>query len=199
MNVAHVDPDGRIRLPSVLVSFFSVGERVEVTQHRWHLALWRAWRRRSTGEDEPHGRKVARASDFEAAAERFRRRYRELQRADVETALYLSGYAVECRLKVMVCRKFGLGDLERAQYELARTSGYEADVTGSKGHDLEVLARAAGVWQAIAGDSAVRAAFRLVNEWSVSWRYATPLDVRRSAGRFFAAVETVMQWLEGHE
>ena len=199
MNLAHIEPDGRIRLPSALASFLSVGERIEVTQHRWHLALWRAWRRQRAARDEGHGARIARTSDFDSAARRFHQRFRALRETDSETALYLSGYAVECRLKAMICRKFGLGDLERAQYELARASGREEDITGSQGHDLEVLARAAGVWQGIAGDAVMRAAFRLTNEWTVSWRYSLPSDVKRNRQAYFAAVDTVIHWLERHE
>jgi hypothetical protein len=197
VNLARVEPDGRVRLPSALASFFSVGERIEVTQHRWHLALWRAWRGARVHASDAKRTRVAVASMFERASRRYHVRSRELRRADTETAMYLSGYALECRLKKMICERYGCASLERAEYEHARGSGQEATLTGAQGHDLQVLATVAGVWPRLQGETEARRSFQIVSAWQVAWRYDVPRQDKAAADAFFTAVDTVMLWLEG--
>ncbi len=110
--------------------------------------------------------------------------------------MYLSGYAAECRLKRMICERFGSSSLERAEYEYARLHGYEPEFTGGHGHDLIVLAEAAQLWDSIAGDRVAHERFVQVNQWQVSWRYQLPDPARKLARDFFAALDGFWQWLD---
>ena len=199
MNLAHVDADGRIRLPSALVSFFAVGERVEVSQHRWHLALWRPWRKSRRSRSESNEERITSATDCAKSAERYYHLATELAGRDKQTAMYLAGYAVECRLKSIICAKFGVATLELAEYEYSRQVGEDAQITGSRGHDFETLARAAHLWDSLTADSKAHIAFLAVNTWSTSWRYGLPVSARKASGEFLEALSQLWTWLDEKE
>jgi hypothetical protein len=195
MLITHMEPDGTVRLPEEVQPFFIPGDRIEVTQHQWHLGLWRGWvRPRRAAVD--HVARIGRASEFERAANRLYHRAWQLQETDVETALYLSGYGVECRLKVLICQRHHVGGLERAAYEAAKELGQEFDILGSQGHNLEVLLRLTGLQPLLYQEPEIWEAFNQVNRWSVAWRYEVPPDIKRTAADHFAYLHTLMTWLE---
>ena len=99
-------PNGTVVLPEALHGFFYQGEAIEVAQYRLHLGLWREWQRVKQSLPSGGGEKVTGKHAFSSAATRFWERGRQVFDAgDAETGLYLTGMALECRLKVLVPRQ----------------------------------------------------------------------------------------------
>jgi len=107
-------------------------------------------------------------------------------------AMYLAGYAVECKLKAIameVNRCRSLGELQ------ARWGVTEQDVYT---HGLEALARRLPLYNRLRKSSVWRDFASQVNRWRPAWRY-DPQDHRNeTAAAFVAAVETVYNWLESN-
>jgi hypothetical protein len=105
-------------------------------------------------------------------------------------AMYLAGYAVECKLKAVAMEIFRCRDLRELQSKWSVT---EQDVFS---HGLEAIAmrlptykrfRQSPVWKDFAGQ---------VNRWRPSWRYDPADHLNKSAVAFIEAVRAVYNWLD---
>ena len=187
-----------LSLPEPERSLFSIDEDVEVIRYRHHLGVWRAWSRVKSGPDSSAQDKARARTTFQDAAVRHWNSALHLwSDGQVQVALYLCEYAVECRLKVLLCDKHGVGSLKRAQYEAEKAEGRELDIMGSRGHDLPLLLGLSGL-QGMKGDPEFHEAWAgYVTHWDVSWRYEVPEVVRKSAGQYYDSFCRVWNVLEG--
>lgn len=189
---AKIETGGVIRLPEPLHSYFGADDTCEVAQYRDHLALWRRWERKPRlGEGTT---KVVHREAFARAAERHAAASRALLEDWPEVAMYLAGFAVECKLKELVCLGQSTVALDDAARSLSRRSGEDLDLTGSRGHDLALLWHLAGL-QADLADAELQREYAVVNRWQVAWRYGVAEPERRSAATFLNAVDRVLQHL----
>lgn len=185
--------EGRVvTLPPQLAGFFDQDVEVEVSQYAHHLELWRLWVRRRDGS--LRGAKVTRKGVFRAAATRVQQALPQVS-AQPELAAYLAGYRLECLLKVAVCDRLEMLQLDpEADRRLSQQEGLEIQLQGSDGHDLALLWRLAGLDRDKAGQRAedCRTAFR----WNVNWRYTVPKAEAQSVAEFLSAADRLCGFLE---
>jgi hypothetical protein len=106
-------------------------------------------------------------------------------------AMYLAGYAIECKLKAIAMEVFGCWTLA----DLAQK--WSVDEHEVYTHGLERLVRRLPLWNNLRR-SAVWRPFARVNQWRPSWRY-NPHDVRSAEAKAFVQdVEAVYKWLESN-
>jgi hypothetical protein len=195
--------DGCVVLPKEVQTFFSPSEAIEVHQHRWFIGLWRQWRKPARRTQDADSDRITRATDCETAAHRYyhlaKRLANDPRCRDVQTAMYLSGYAIECRLKSMICARFDVAVLEQAEYEYSKQAGADVQITGAQGHDFSALLRAAQVWDGLASDRAAYTDFLVINAWSTSWRYGMPDAARKTHREYFGALGRTWEWLDKKE
>ncbi len=201
MESAQVDSEGNVQLPEQARRMFAQDgnpETVDVIVRRHRAELWRKWERvrpvAPRGRPQP-GKAVGR-EEFEKAAKRFNTFGRELFSRDEALALYLFGYAIECRLKALICEAQRVGSLHKAQYQLERDRGEEFDILGGQGHDLGLLLALANLHILTSNPDFQEAWVGHVNHWTVAWRYSLPKAVRASAAQYFAAFRLIWDELE---
>jgi hypothetical protein len=106
-------------------------------------------------------------------------------------AMYLAGYAIECKLKSIAMETLGCRTLEELRIKL------RVDEHDIYSHGLERLATMLGLYSRLR-QSRVWRDFGEVNRWRPSWRY-DPKDWNNGlALEFLEAVERVYYWLESN-
>jgi hypothetical protein len=99
-------------------------------------------------------------------------------------AIYLSGYALECRLKFSVCATRRLTRIEESKAK-------------DLGHDLKKSVAAAGLNEKLSRNDDIRVAFHRVNgQWSTGLRYSGSAGNERESESFINDTTTLMGWLE---
>ena len=97
------------------------------------------------------------------------------------SAVYLSGYAVECKMKASVCEYLGVNVLPPAFYT----------------HELQALLRSAGLAEALQCEPSLWACFRRIDvTWDVEIRYSGKPYGRYEAETFLDDVRRVVKWLD---
>lgn len=112
-------------------------------------------------------------------------------------AMYVSGYAVECILKVRLMRKFGSDHLQGLEEELERRRLLGSNRTVYT-HQLLRLLQLTGAEQRMRRDAQVWGQFSIVNRWVPAWRYASIPTGEDEATLFLAAIERVLGWIENN-
>ncbi|HUS91270.1 MAG TPA: hypothetical protein VM695_05435 [Phycisphaerae bacterium] len=107
-------------------------------------------------------------------------------------AMYLAGYAVECKVKAIAMEIHDCWTLE----ELA--ARWRVDEREVFTHGLECLVRRLPLYERLTRSSVWRAFAGRVNRWRPSWRYSPRNVDARSAQTFVEAVESVLHWLEAN-
>ena len=112
-------------------------------------------------------------------------------------AMYLAGYAIECKLKAVALKLEGVKSLEEL------TARWEAQRSELYSHNLEFYLRRlpGGVHERFVQN---REMYRLfsqhVNQWHPYWRYLATNPAVVEAEKFLQAVEVIYKWLESlHE
>ena len=96
-------------------------------------------------------------------------------------AVYLAGYAVECKLKAAVCQHLGVDVLPSAFHT----------------HELQVLLQSAGLAGVLPLDSSVWACFRRIDViWGVEIRYSGKPYRRHEAETFLDDVGRLLKWID---
>ena len=108
-------------------------------------------------------------------------------------AMYLAGYAVECKLKAIAMEVHGCWTLE----VLADAWGVDDLVVYT--HGLEALAKRLPLWRNLQRSEVWRLFAGRVNAWRVSWRYKPREPRSAEAAEFLAAVKKVVRWLESNQ
>ena len=113
------------------------------------------------------------------------------------TAIYLAGYAVECRLKAKLMRKYGCDHLDDLGHELtARGMTREADRVFT--HSLELLLNLTGRMAVLRADAGRLKQFNTVNRWQPAWRYTASMSDADEATDFVAAAADLCRWIENN-
>jgi HEPN domain-containing protein len=110
-------------------------------------------------------------------------------------ALYLAGYAIECRLKTKLMRMFDCRHLQELEEELQRRgalAGRETVFT----HQLEVLLQLTQARDRLRSERQVWPQFALANRWLPAWRYSADLSNKEDAEDFLSAVDSVLRWID---
>jgi hypothetical protein len=98
-------------------------------------------------------------------------------------AIYLCGYALECKLKFCVCRSQGIEKMEEAEAKRL-------------GHHLTELLDAAGLARVLAGQRELHVAFQDINDrWSTEMRYSGAKASSRDCDRFLKDSRALLIWL----
>jgi hypothetical protein len=105
-------------------------------------------------------------------------------------AMYIAGYAVECKLKAIAMEVNGCRDLEELRRRWRVT---EQDIYT---HGLEALARRLPLYHRFRRSTVWRSFTTQVNRWRPSWRYDPHDHLNGTAAQFIAAVRDVYNWLE---
>jgi HEPN domain-containing protein len=109
-------------------------------------------------------------------------------------AMYLAGYAVECRLKYKLMRRWKCFNLEELEARLARRGIREQVIT----HNLDELLRLAGGRERLRDNGPQWSAFSFVNLWHPAWRYSADPAKEDTASRFLTAVTDLLRWIDNH-
>jgi HEPN domain-containing protein len=103
-----------------------------------------------------------------------------LQHGRWHSAVYLAGYAVECKLKSSVCEYLGVDVLPPAFHT----------------HELQVLLRSAGLAEALQREPSLWACFRRIDvTWDVEIRYSGKPYGQLEAEKFLDDVRRLLKWL----
>ncbi len=106
-------------------------------------------------------------------------------------AMYLAGYAIECKLKAIAMETFRCRTLEELRVKLG------VDERDIYAHGLELLAARLRLFDRLR-KSHIWRDFAQVNRWRPSWRY-DPMDWNNGlALDFLDTVERVYHWLESN-
>lgn len=112
-------------------------------------------------------------------------------------AMYLAGYAVECKLKAIAMESVNVWTLA----DLARR--WRVDDREVYQHGLEALVKRLPLYHRLQRSVVWRDFASHVNRWRPSWRYnpSEPVknDRRDEAEDFMDAVERVYRWLESNQ
>jgi HEPN domain-containing protein len=110
-------------------------------------------------------------------------------------AMYLAGYAVECRIKYKLMRRWNCFNLLELERRFAERGIAEAPFT----HNLEILLRAANATDRLKQNERVWQKFtHVVNFWEPAWRYSSNPASERAAREFLEAVEMTVRWIENN-
>jgi len=107
-------------------------------------------------------------------------------------AMYLAGYAVECKLKAVALEIFGCWTLE------ALAEKWDVDERDVYTHGLEALAKRLPLYGRLAASPVWRDFAGAVNQWKPSWRYSPKNPRREKAESFLESVSKVCTWLDSN-
>lgn len=125
---------------------------------------------------------------FRELQKRFFDDARELERAGkYQLAYYLGGYATECAIKAVICKK-----IPAHAYPPKNTSSTHYV------HDIEMLLRTAKLKETLEAskEEKLQVAFQLVKEWEPNVRYEITKKSAKVCQDFLEAVEVFTKWLE---
>jgi len=112
-------------------------------------------------------------------------------------AMYMAGYAIECRLKSKLMRIFDCRHLRELEEELQRRKMVPANATIFT-HQLEVLLRLTQGLDRLRQNEPLWRSFNIVNRWVPAWRYSADLSSREDAEDFLDAVEQIIHWIDNN-
>jgi len=109
-------------------------------------------------------------------------------------AMYMAGYAVECRLKYKLLEQWSCRTLEELEDELEKKGNLRSLYT----HSLKVLLRLAGGLERLQQHNKVLWSkfAAVVDAWQPAWRYSTDLGDHDEAENFLAAAKAVITWID---
>jgi HEPN domain-containing protein len=110
-------------------------------------------------------------------------------------AMYLAGYAVECRLKAKLMKQYGCDNLYDLGAELERR-GKLAVAGDVYTHALESLVLLTGRLPALRANRGLWRQFAVVNRWLPAWRYTADPGSRDAAADFVEAADDLVRWIE---
>jgi HEPN domain-containing protein len=142
-------------------------------------------RRKHSGISDQRKASIHRLRDAQALFEKGRWR----------GAMYLAGYAVECRLKHVLMRTWRCFQLKELEDKLQARDIQQTPFTHSL-HSLMVLA---GGVARIQSDPILWRQFSLiVNAWQPAWRYEPNLGSLEEAAAFLEAIRRMVAWIENN-
>lgn len=110
-------------------------------------------------------------------------------------AMYLAGYAIECKLKARLMEMYNVSHLDGLEAELDRRFGRSVDL---RTHSIEYLLEFTQARQRLDANECALQAFRQCNKWSVNWRYNPDDGSREKCDAFFEEIEVFKQFIENN-
>ena len=111
--------------------------------------------------------------------------------------MYLAGYAMECLLKTLLMKKYGVDHLDELEQQLKSRGKLRHDAT-IYDHRIELYVQAADVSEQLRGDQKTYKEFVKANTWLPSWRYHPGLSNHDDAEDFLGAVNSMLHWFRAH-
>jgi hypothetical protein len=110
-------------------------------------------------------------------------------------AMYLGGYAVECRLKAKLMEMFNARTLDHLGKILTRRTGQKVELAT---HSIEYLFGFTGARNRLSshGNERVLKAYRCCNTWTTSWRYRPDDGKSDECEQFLDAVDLFDRFIE---
>jgi HEPN domain-containing protein len=108
-------------------------------------------------------------------------------------AMYLAGYAVECRLKWKLMQRWQCRTLVQLEEDLQEHGIEQSPFT----HNLKVLLRLAGGLERMQQNQRLWGSFSdTVNRWRPAWRYNPDVSTREQAEDFLEVAKDVLRWID---
>ena len=109
-------------------------------------------------------------------------------------AMYMAGYAVECRLKVKLMQQWQCRHLSDLEDKLLARGIKESPFS----HNLALMLKLAGGWDRLRQNQPMWAHFIDVNRWAPAWRYDPDLSSAKEAEEFLSAIKDVAGWIDNN-
>ena len=130
---------------------------------------------------------------IKAGIHRLRDAWQLLEAGRLRGAMYLAGYAVECKLKARLLDQHKvatLAELERVlQRKIKRRIGLYV-------HHLNALGSLLVGWNRLSGFPAFQRCWSVALSWSVGWRYAREHVLAPEARAFLSSIEECLRWID---
>lgn len=110
-------------------------------------------------------------------------------------AMYMAGYAVECRLKAKLMKKYGCDHLRDLGAELAKRGKLD-DANDIFTHSLGLLMRLTDRLPVLQSDVERWKLFTTVNRWVPAWRYTASQSNKDEASDFVEAADQLARWID---
>jgi len=111
-------------------------------------------------------------------------------------AMYLAGYAIECKLKAQLLDYYACETLSELADTLEKRVGERPQLTTVRGHGLEYLFGFLPDGRERLRHSRDREQdFAVCNRWQSSWRYWSDAGRQAEAAQFLQSVDRVFHWL----
>jgi len=107
-------------------------------------------------------------------------------------AMYLGGYAIECKLKAVAMEIYDCDTLR----DLA--GAWQAKESEVYSHGLEALIEQLPFRSRFYSSEVSQDFVRHVNHWKPSWRYDPSSATQQQAEQFLDSVDRIFKWLEGN-
>ncbi len=111
-------------------------------------------------------------------------------------AMYLAGYAVECRLKARLMEIYHSRNLKELQERLAERFNDERLEVAS--HNIERLMSYTGAIARLTKNKETLIAYRICLKWKPAWRYEPTNGDQRNCEEFFEAVRHLLGYLDAN-
>lgn len=142
-------------------------------------------RKRHSGAADQRKASVHRFHDAEALFDKGRWR----------GSMYMAGYAVECRLKYKLMRRWKCFNMEELEDRLTARGIEQTPFT----HSLQILLRLAEAMDRLRQNEPLWNRFRKdVNRWQPAWRYNPDLSSKQEAARFLETVKEMLHWVDNN-
>ena len=113
-------------------------------------------------------------------------------------AMYLGGYAVECKLKAALLEHFQLETLEELEDRLGET-GERSSLRSARSHDFEYLFHfLPHARERLRQNTSKEADYQQCRQWRHLWRYEFRNPTPEDARQFLNAVDAVFLWLNNN-
>jgi len=113
-------------------------------------------------------------------------------------AMYLGGYAIECKLKSQLLEYYNCFHLGELEEKIERGTSERPAFMTVRGHDLEYLLQFAHCRARLTQNREMYRCFLVCNRWDHRWRYAGDLGDEREATDFIECVESLYTWLSNN-
>ena len=110
-------------------------------------------------------------------------------------AMYLAGYAIECRLKAVLMEKFNVNRIQELESALEKRIGRSINAFT---HNIEVLFSFTDAYGRLKDRPITEdlRAYRKCNTWTVAWRYNPTDGNEKECNEFMNAVHRFSRYIE---
>ncbi len=111
-------------------------------------------------------------------------------------AMYVGGYALECKLKAQLMSYYHCYTLEQLEERITKRTGRRPEFMTVRAHNLAYLLGFADCWHRLTQNPDMHHAFLRCNIWDYQWRYAPDVGNQEDTDAFLGAVGLLYHWIE---